>query len=167
MPDAPPLFEAIITPHRSLGPAGLRRLVAFLLLLSATVSTVVWLIGAWPVVVFNGAEMLLALYLLRRNARDRETTERLVLSAGGLVVLRTDRRGRRHERRLDAGWLQAILHERPGRTPALLLVERGHQLEVGADLGEEEKRSLAEALRAALHALRNPVFDNPQLQARG
>ena len=159
-----PQFEAVITPHRSLSEAGLRRLVAFLLLLSATVSTGLWFIGAWPVIGFNGAEMLLAVVLLRRNARERARVERLLLSDAGLVVQRTDTRGRSQVRRLNYAWLQAVLEERPGRTPVLLLVERGRQLEVGTDLGEAEKRDLAAALRAALFRLRNPVFDNPQLR---
>ena len=34
----------------------------------------------------------------------------------------------------------------------------------GASLGEPEKLDLAEALKAALHRWRNPVFDNPQLE---
>ena len=163
MDSVPPTFEAIITPHRSLGETGLRRLVAVMLLLSATVSTGVWLLGAWPVLGFNGAEMALAIVLLRRNARERRTTERLVLSERGLQVVRIDGRGRETARRLDNAWLQAVLQDRPGRTPALLLVERGRQLEVGTDLGEAEKRDLAQALRAALHRQRNPRFDNPQL----
>ena len=37
-------------------------------------------------------------------------------------------------------------------------------MEVGAELGEAEKRDLAEALNLALHRHRNPVFDNPQLR---
>ena len=157
-------FEALITPHRSLSPAGLRRLIAVLLLLSGGISTGLWLIGAWPVIGFNGAEMLLAIVLLRRNARQRHTTERLLLSDAGLLVIRTDPAGRRSERRLGQAWLQALLEERPGRAPALLMIERGRRLEVGADLGEEEKRSLAAALRDALYRRRNPVFDNPQLR---
>ena len=48
--------------------------------------------------------------------------------------------------------------------PRLLLATRGVQEEVGRALGEEEKRDLARALRAALHRSRNPVFDNPQLR---
>ena len=174
MPSPPPsapapnlgtaVFEAIITPHRSLSPAGLRRLVALLLLLSAGISTGLWFIGAWPVVGFNGAEMLLAVVLLRRNAREKGQEERLVLSDTGLHIVRTDLRGRRTVRRLQTGWLNAVLQTRPGRTPSLLLVERGRQVEVGAQLGEDEKRDLAAALRAALHRQRNPVFDNPQLR---
>ena len=157
-------FEAIITPHRSLGPVGLRRLVGFMLLLSAIVSTIVWTLGAWPVLGFNGAEMALAVWLLRRNSAERRTTERLVLTEAGLHVIRVDARGRESRRTLGPAWLNAVLEERPGRTPALLLVERGRQVEVGAELGDEEKRSLAEALRGALWKQRHPVFDNPQLR---
>ena len=170
MPPAPlsptgtPVFEAIITPHRSLSPAGLRRVIGFLLLLSGTVSTGLWFIGAWPVVGFNGAEMLLAVVLLRRNAQEKRREERLVLSDTGLHIVRTDLRGRRTVRRLEAGWINAVLQTRPGRAPSLLLVERGRQVEVGAHLGEHEKRDLAAALRQALHRQRNPVFDNPQLR---
>ena len=159
-----PHFEALITPHRSLGPAGLRRLAAFILILSAIVSTGLWVLGAWPVIGFNGLEVALALYLLRRNARERNTTERLILSGSGLRVIRTNARGRTHERSLQGAWINTVLQERPGRTPALLLVERGHQLEVGKDLGETEKRDLAQALKSALYNHRNPRFDNPQLR---
>ena len=79
MPDQKPLseaphFEAVITPHRSLGPAGLRRLVAFILTCSAPSSPPAsGSLGAWPVIGFNGAEITLAIVLLRRNARQRHT----------------------------------------------------------------------------------------------
>ncbi len=164
MQSEPPQFEAVITPHRSLGDAGLRRLIAVILLLSAIISTGLWFIGAWPVIGFNGAEVALAVILLRRNARQRNVTERLLLSPAGIRVVHTDASGRQRERRLEGAWLNAVLQERPGRTPALLLVHRNRQLEVGADLGDAEKRDLATALTAALHRQRNPVFDNPQLR---
>jgi uncharacterized membrane protein len=163
VPIAPPHFEALITPHRSMGPAGLRRLVAFILIVSGAVSTGLYFAGAWPVIGFNGAEITLAILLLRRNARQRDTSERLLLSATGLHIIRTDPHGRQQTRSLQGAWINAVLQERPGRTPALLIVERGRQLEIGTDLGEAEKRDLAQALRNALYRQRNPVFDNPQL----
>jgi uncharacterized membrane protein len=164
MPAEQHQFEAIITPHRSLGPAGLRRLIGFILLLSGIVSTGLWFAGAWPVIGFNGAEIALAIVLLRRNARAQLCTERLLLSPAGLRVLRVDARGRVSDRTLQGVWLNAVLQERPGRTPALLLVERGRQFEVGRELGDAEKRDLANALGNALHRQRNPIFHNPQLQ---
>ena len=164
MSTSEPFFEAIITPHRSLGPTGLRRLIAFILGLSGVVSTGLWFAGAWPVIGFNGAEITLAIILLRRNARQRNTVERLLLSSSGLTMFRTDPAGRCNEQNLNGAWLNTVLQERHGRTPALLLVHRGRQLEVGADLGEAEKRNLAAALRDALFRQRNPTFDNVQLR---
>jgi uncharacterized membrane protein len=67
-------------------------------------------------------------------------------------------------RDLPADWMAVRLEERRGRVPALVLQLRGHAVEVGRELGEDAKRSLAEALAVALHRRRNPVFDNPQLR---
>ncbi len=164
-PHSSAAFEAVIIPHRSLTRAGLRWLVGVICLLSTLISLGVWYIGAWPVIGFNGAEIALALVLLRRNARASRASEMLLLSDEGLRVVRTDMAGRRVERRLQSAWLRAGLEERPGRVPALWLSDRGGRMEVGAELGEAEKRDLAAALAAALHRHRNPVFDNPQLRA--
>lgn len=157
-------FEAVIIPHRSLTRAGLQWLVGFICLLSTMISVGLWFIGAWPVIGFNGAEITLAVVLLRRNARAARASEMLLLSDDGLRVVRTDMAGRRVERRLQPAWLRAELEERAGRAPALWLSDRGGRMEVGAELGEAEKRDLATALAAALHRHRNPVFNNPQLR---
>ena len=157
-------FEAMIVPHRSLDRRGLRWLAGTLLVLSGGVSAGLWYAGAWPVMGFTGAQAVLTVWLLRRHAKEVRRTEMLLLSEQGLHVVRTDGRGNRWERVLSAGWLRAGLEERPGRTPALMVRSHGAQLEVGAALGEQEKRDLAAALSAALDRQRNPVFDNPQLR---
>ena len=161
---APVAFEAVIIPHRSLGPVGLRWLVGFILAVSSAVSVGLLCIGAWPAIGFNGAEIALAIVLMRRNARETKACEMLLLSDDGMRIVRTDASGRRSERTLQPAWLRAVLEERPGRAPALWLANRGLRMEVGAELGEEEKRDLAGALNQALHRHRNPVFDNPQLR---
>lgn len=158
------LFEAVIVPHRSLGARGLRWVAGVILALSGAVSVGFWYLGAWPVVGFAGAEVLLALWLLRRHAAGAHETEVLVLSEAGLHVVRIDRGGRRSEQLVDSGWLRAELEERPGRGPALLLKSRGRRIEVGAALGEAEKRNLAAALDGALRRRQSPEFDNPQLR---
>ena len=160
----PSTFEAIIIPHRSLSGRGLRWLAGFILVVSAGISLGLSDVGAWPAVGINGVEIALALYLLRRNARGRLASEVLILSGAGLRIVRTDVSGHRAERSLAPGWLRCSLEERPGRGPALWLAERGYRMEVGADLGDAEKRDLALALATALDRLRHPVFDNPQLR---
>ena len=157
------LFEAAIVPHRSLSPRGQRRVLAAIALLLAVTTGLCLRLGAWPVAGFAAAELLLAVAFFRWHARHAHSSELIVLTGSALRIIRTDGAGRRSERTLSPAWLAARLEERPGQAPLLLLTTRGITEQVGADLGEAERRDLAEALQSALHALRNPTFDNPVL----
>ena len=156
-------FEALIVPHRSLSPRGLRVLMASIVLLSAMLVLRFWFIGAWPVVAFSAVEIGLALFLLRLNAMRARASELILLSDAALRIVRTDARGRRQERSLPVGWLNAVIEEPPGSVPKLLLVAHGVREEIAATLGSTEKRDLWAALRDALQRLRSPSFNNPQL----
>jgi uncharacterized membrane protein len=156
-------FEALIVPHRSLSRRGLRVLMASIVLLSAVLVLRFWFIGAWPVVAFSVVEIGLALFLLRLNEKRARASELIMLSDAGLQIVRTDARGRRQEMLLPVGWLNAVMEEPPGAVPKLLLVAHGLREEIAAALGSAEKRDLWAALREALHRLRSPTFDNPQL----
>jgi len=162
----PIIFRAEVTPHRSLSPRGLRLVIAFVCTVSLCSTTLFWSLGAWPIAGFNGGEILLAMVLLRAHAKSARQSELLLLSAGELRILSRDARGHASERVLPPGWLKVNLLERPGRVPGLYLSARGAHVEVAKTLGEPEKRDLAEALSAALHRVRHPVFDNPQLRAQ-
>ena len=158
------LFEAVIIPHRSLSPRGLRILIAVICLLSGLIVLRFWFLGAWPVAGFSVAEIGIAIFLLRLNASRAQASELVLLSEDALRVVRTGRAGRRDECVLPVGWLNVVLDEQPGRVPKLLLVARGVREEIAATLGEAEKRDLWSALRGALHQARNPRFDNVQLR---
>jgi len=163
--DAPAvLFQAVIVPHRSLTLTGIRILLGAVLAGCAISSTMFVALGAWPVGVFAGAELLLAGLLFHLHMRAARASEMLLLSHEGLRVVRTSPSGAVRTRLLPAGWMTVQLEERPGRVPALLLLGHGVREEVGRELGEVAKRALAEALADALHRRRHPVFDNPQLQ---
>ena len=158
------LFEAVIIPHRSLSNRALKGLLlAICLMCSLSAGMFVWL-GAWPVGGFTGLELLLAAFLFRLNARAKRGSELIVLTPSGLRIRRTDPDGTKRERTLQPAWLNLVLEERPGRVPGLLLVSRQTRVEIARELGEAEKRDLAEALSEALQRLRSPVFDNPQLR---
>jgi len=157
------LFEAVIVPHRSLSPRGLRWLIGLICGLCALTAFRFWLIGAWPVIVFSAVEVGLAVLLLRVNAGRARASEMILLTDRTLRVVRTTAAGRRQERELPPTWLNVALEETAGRAPRLVLVARGVREEIGAPLGEAERRDLARALSGALHRARNPQFDNPQL----
>jgi uncharacterized membrane protein len=161
----PALFEATIKPHRSLSARGLRFLIGAIVLVSIGTSSVFWLLGAWPVAGFTGAEVALTITLLRVNAGYARASELIELRDGMIRILRTDPRGRQRERRLDPSWMRVVLRERPGRVPALLLTSRAESEEVASSLGEDEKRDLAASLQAAIEHWRNPIFDNEQLRS--
>ena len=161
------VFEAVIVPYRSLSPRGLRILMAVICLLCGLTVLRFWFIGAWPVAAFSVVEIGIAIFLLRLNASRARASELVLLSEEALRIVRTDTAGRRQERVLPVGWLNAVMEEPPGRVPKLLLVARGVREEIAVTLGEAEKRDLWVALDAALRRLRNPQFDNPQLRAGG
>jgi uncharacterized membrane protein len=158
------VFEAVIVPHRSLSPRGLAILMTVIGALCALIVLRFWLIGAWPVAGFGVAEIGLAIFLLRLNANRARASELILLSEQTLRIVRTDQHGCREERVLPTGWLNAVMEEPAGKVPRLLLVTRGVREEIATTLGEVEKRDLSAALRAALHRLHSPTFDNPQLR---
>jgi len=158
------LFEAVIVPHRSLSPFGMRILLCVIGGSSALIAGRFWLMGAWPVVAFSLVETAGVALLLFLNHRSGRVRELVLLNRDQLRVVRTDPSGTRRERVLPSAWLNVQLEEEAGRTPRLMVGTRTMREEIGAVLGETEKRDLAAALKMALHDARNPRFDNPQLR---
>ena len=158
------LFEAVIVPHRSLSPRGLRILIGAIVVACTVNATIFVAIGAWPVGGFTGIELLLAAVLLRINVLGARASEMVLLTPDALRIVRTDRHGKRTERHLPPHWLRTELRERAGRVPRLVLIAGKMQEEIGGSLGEAEKRDLALSLDESLRRLQNPVFDNPQLE---
>ncbi len=161
----PVVFNAVITPHRSLTARGLVTLFAGLAALTSIVAFRFWMLGAWPVLLFGAAELVLVGVLLSCNHRSAGSMERVTLYADHARIERTTPSGRRWETALPMAWLTVELDETAHRVTRLWLCHRGRREEIGGSLGESEKRDLAGAIRSALDCWRRPRFDNPQLQA--
>lgn len=157
------LFQALIVPHRSLSPGGVRWVVCLILASSMSIMLLVWLAHAWPVLGFGVIDIGLAVALLYWNVRRSRASELVMLTEQTLSIIRTDPAGRRTELRLPTGWLNVVMEEEAGRVPRVLLASHAVREEIGAVLGESERCDLAAALRDALWRMRNPIFDNPQL----
>jgi uncharacterized membrane protein len=158
------LFEAVVRPHRSLSGRQMLMALGVMAVVSLCVTSLMFLLGAWPVIGFNGADLALAALLFWLNVRAARAREVITLSEDALAVTRTDANGRRLAFHLAPYWLNVVLEERAGTVPKMLLAARGTTLEVARQLGEDQKRDLAAALTGALHRWRNPRFDNPQLR---
>lgn len=158
------MFEAVVKPHRSMSRRGMLIVIGCMLTGALIVTSMMFLLGAWPVIGFNGADMILAVFLLWLNMRAARECETITLSETRLAVSRMDVHGRITGFSMQPYWLNVVLEERAGTVPKLILAARGRSYEVAKQLGEEQKRDLAAALTRALHRWRNPRFENPQLQ---
>ena len=138
-------------------------MVAVMMAASVAITLRFLLLGAWPVVAFSLFDVPLIGLLLAINFRRARASELILLSAQEFTVIRTDPAGRRKQVTLPSAWLRVDLDGAQG-VPRLLLSSHGRGCEIGSFLHEPEKRSLFEALRCALHGVKNPRFDNPQLR---
>lgn len=146
-----PIFEALLTPHRSLGRQGF---IIFALIVSAMAlgHMVVFLVaGAWPVALFFGVDLLLifgAFWLSYRSGRAREE---ISLSRIELKVKKISASGRQKEHRFNPLWSKFDIsrHEEIGITD-MRISARDAKTSVGSFLNPEDRESFASAFSGAL-----------------
>src|SRR3990170_5354938 len=93
-PAEPVLFDAVLQPHRSLGPVGFALLMGAVAAVGFGTGVVFLMAGAWPVFGFCGLEVLLIYVCFRLNYRSGGLFERVRLTGAALTVERRDWRGR-------------------------------------------------------------------------
>lgn len=151
-----PLFEALITPHRSLEPRGFLLVMAALALCSFAAGLGFFLLGAWPVVGFLGLDVLLVWLAFRINYRRARQYERLSLTRDALTVERVTFYGERRAWTFQPAWLRVELEEPLEPDSPLYLASHGRRFAIAAFLSVEEKAGLAAALTAGLRQARAP-----------
>lgn len=146
----PPVFEAILYPHRSMGRRGYLILIAGTAIIMGLYGLTFLLLGAWPIFGFIGAEWLLFWYLFTRHLRGDRRAERLRLYADRLVLERVDAKGRHHALALQPYWLRVILQRGDEPDNSLYLGSHGKAIEIGAFLSGPERVSFAAELTEVL-----------------
>lgn len=159
MPESATIFEARSTPLNSLGDQGFWIVAGILVAGFTFTGTVFTILGAWPVLVFAGAETLLVIGMLALyRSQARGSAEVVTLAAGHLLIRRREGR-RREEARFDPFWARLRWEE-----ARLFIAHRGEAIEIGRFLTPGEREDLAQCLGEALRRYRAPEFDNPQLR---
>lgn len=152
-----PRFEAVLSPHRSLGRSGFTLLMIFIGGVSFVVGTAFALIGAWPVFGFFGLDVLLIYLAFRINYRAGRLYETVALTETELVVRRHRPSGKVQSWSFNPYWVKLLLEKAPGRPPVMALTLHGRRLVFGSFLSEPEKKSFAKALSGALFEARGGV----------
>jgi uncharacterized membrane protein len=155
----PPIFSAVLTPHRSLSPRGFLIFMTVLGGLSFVAGMVFLLVGAWPVFGFFGLDVLLVYWAFRLNYRAAQAYEQVTVTPSELTVRKVSHRGAMSEWTLNPVWvrLQRDVHEEFG-LQRLFLESQGRRLTIAGFLPPQEKESFAMALSGALaEAKRGPT----------
>lgn len=149
-----PLLFALLSPHRSLPPAGFRLLMALVALVSLAVGGLFLAIGAWPVFGFYGLDILLLYLAFRNNYRSSALYETVILTDRDLDIAHHALTGETRRARFDPFWVRLQLLDRRGRSPRLQASSHGRSLAFGEFLSTEEKRHLARELDRGLAEVR-------------
>jgi uncharacterized membrane protein len=148
--EARPPFRAVLTPHRSLGPAGF---LIFMTALSAVsfVSGMAFLLsGAWPVLGFFGLDVLLVYVAFRLNYRSGRQYETVEVDRERVTVTQVDPWGRAKSFEFNPFWVRLDFDEGTDGRTALSLRGQGRRLSFGHFLTDDERRAFAGALGSAL-----------------
>ncbi|THD46760.1 MAG: DUF2244 domain-containing protein [Bradyrhizobium sp.] len=160
--EAPEIFSALLTPHRSLNRTGFLVVMAFVSVISFAAGLAFLLMGAWPVLGFFGLDLLAIYWAFRVNFRRAKASEEILVTPSELRVRRVSHRGHVVEFVLNPLWVQLDreIHAEFG-IEKLYLVSKGRRFAVASFLGPDEKASFAKALSEALRAARRGPSYNP------
>ncbi|WP_417410558.1 DUF2244 domain-containing protein [Hoeflea sp.] len=150
-----PEFEAVLSPHRSLGRLGFVLLMSITTVITAVHMVIFARVGAWPVFAFFGLDLALlfgAFWLSYRSGRMREFIR---LSRTDLSIRKVFPSGRSVDHQFNPFWTRFNIarHEEIGITD-MRVSSRGQQTEVGSFLNPDDKESFATAFQRALATIK-------------
>ena len=151
----PPIFVAVLTPHRSLGPRGFTVVMAVMALMSLTTGMAFWRLGAWPVPGFLGLDVAIVYVAFRLSYRQARAAEEISLTRTLLTVRRVAPDGRSAATGLNPYWARLEIDRHPKfGILRMTIAWQDHRLAVGNFLGPKERETFARDFSAALGAVR-------------
>jgi uncharacterized membrane protein len=147
-------YVITLWPYRSLSLRGFRIFMAVLASLMSIIATGFFLLGAWPVIGFLGAEILIVWFAFKMNYRAGQLVEKVEITPSYVQITRTNWRGNETQICLDSPWVRAELLEEQEHRPKLFLCAHAQQMEIGSFMPPVEKNALAKALNDALMRVR-------------
>ncbi|PWL19322.1 DUF2244 domain-containing protein [Falsochrobactrum shanghaiense] len=146
-----PIFEALLTPYRSLGRTGFTILMSVLITCWLFVSTVFWSLGAWPIFGFFGLDVLLIYLAFRWNYRAARAREEISVSRSTLLIRQYAASGKMTAHSFNPFWTRFNVARKPDIGITSMRVEsRGDSVIIGSFLNPDDRESFASAFGKAL-----------------
>ncbi|KAB2701048.1 DUF2244 domain-containing protein [Ochrobactrum sp. Kaboul] len=146
-----PIFEALLTPYRSLGRTGFTVLMATLIGCWLFVGILFWSIGAWPIFGFFGLDVLLIYLAFRWNYRSGRAREEISVSRAALHIRQYAPSGKMTAHQFNPFWTRFRVARKPDIGITDMSVEsRDKHVAIGSFLNPDDRENFATAFRAAL-----------------
>ncbi|MGH6932300.1 MAG: DUF2244 domain-containing protein [Dongiaceae bacterium] len=158
----PVRFDAILTPHRSLGPLGFVVLMAVVAGVNFAAGITFALRGAWPVFGYCGLDVALFYWLFQLSYRSARMFERVRLTVDEVIVEHHGAGGDTSRWSFNPFWLRIQIEEPVEHDSKLVLSSHGRSVAIGKFLTPVERLELAGALREALQAQRDALATAPR-----
>ncbi len=143
--------EFVIQPNRSLSDQGRWFVFSAVALVMGLITLRFLLLGGWMVAPFMLADMVALIIAFKLTARKCEIIERVLVRKGKLTILHEEK-NRPKRWSFSLHWVKVEL--RPGPHPAhgsrLLIGSHGEWIELAGFLRNDERESLARAIRRAV-----------------
>jgi len=146
------VWQATLTPHRSLTREGFYLLMGLVIAVNLVVAGMFVALGAWPIAGFAGLDVLLVWWAFRVNFADARKLERISITEHELVLDRLSEKRQPEQQRFVRRWVRVELEEDHEREliGSLLLISGRTRVAVGEFLAPEERKTLAQELKSAL-----------------
>jgi uncharacterized membrane protein len=155
---APLYFDAVLTPHCSLGRKGFVILMSVIIAVNFIAGMVFLLKGAWPVFGFCGLDVALVYWAFKANYRAAAAHETVQLSDSELRIRRVDAKGKVSAWSFQPHWARLVPEHHPDESVTIRLTSHGSSLELAHCLSVPERLDFATALNLALARVRQPLF---------
>jgi uncharacterized membrane protein len=152
--DDPVFLDAVLRPNPPMSPGVLLAILIAVAAMNLAFGILFVLRGAWPIAPFMGADVALLAWAFHASRMAARAFERVTLTSTTLSVAHHPAKGHARETVLNPYWVRVQLEQPEDMPRKLILRSHGQSVQVGSFLGPRERRSFADALKAALGAAR-------------
>lgn len=146
-----PFFQALLTPHRSLGRTGFMLVMGGLMFSWAVTGVIFLSYGAWPVFGFFGLDVLGLYIAFRLNYRAARACEEVSVSRTALDIRKVAPSGKSEAHHFNPFWARFSVarHSEIGITK-MAVEAQGESVAIGSFLNPDDRESFALAFTRAL-----------------
>jgi len=151
-------LDEVIVPHRSLSKRAFVVLISILISVNIALGTVFVIMGAPPIPVFLGLDVLAVVIAFRVSYAQANRRERVQVTADDVRVMREDGRRSSTVWSSPTAFTRVVLEEPHDDEARVRLALSGRRMTIGGALGAEGRRRLAGKVEDAIRAARRERY---------